>query len=478
MTLFLLSLKRKRYCSGMNNFFGLIILLIACNFTVNSQDVIVSLTAQECQTPVELNYIYLENLTNASQVMLSNLPAGITTYRLNLSKGIILGENDHPGNADEIQVLCNRPGLLKLLLNISRKESIEIAIYDLSGRQIRKKSVLVDNRQAVIEITAEKNQALLVNLRGTTLRFGTKLLGDGKGQELEIVFSSGTSPLKNSETSFPESINTRTDFIYSPGDVVRFTAFKAGYYQSSIVRTPQNEDSYTLYVSRPCPATPVVSDFDDNVYYTVQIGTQCWMRENLNSTHYADGTPLVDGTGAGPIFGDYTTPYWFNYDDSVHNSLTYGKLYTWAAVMHGAESSNSVPSGVQGICPDGWHVPSDEEWIVLELFLGMSENVIYLWEEWRGTDEGGKLKEPGTIHWVSPNTGATNESGFAALPGGLRNNEGIFMAKKYSGYFTSTTLWPGTNCVAFRMITRDLSMIWRDFGYGNFARSVRCLKND
>jgi len=462
----------------MNQFFGLIILLIACNFTVNSQDVIVSLTAQECQTPVELNYIYLENLTNASQVMLTSLPAGITTYHINLSKGIILGENDHPGNADEIQVLCNRPGLLKLLLNISREESIEIAIYDLSGRQIRKQSVLVDNGQAVIEISAGKNQALLVNLRGTTLRFGTKLLGDGKGQELEIVFSSATSPLKNSETSFPESINTRTDFIYSPGDVVRFTAFKAGYYQSSIVRTPLHEDSFTLYLSRPCPSLPAVSDFDGNLYYTVQIGDQCWTRENLNSTHYSDGTPLVDGTGVGSIFGDYTTPYWFNYDDSVHNSLTYGKLYTWAAVMHGAESSNSVPSGIQGICPDGWHVPSDEEWIVLELFLGMSEFEAYQWGEWRGTDEGGKLKEPGTTHWFSPNTGAINENGFTGLPGGLRDSDGLFMEKKYGGRWWSSTEFSGTNSSAIRWITYDLSMIWRDFGLKNTARSIRCLKDD
>ncbi|MFH1161130.1 MAG: fibrobacter succinogenes major paralogous domain-containing protein [bacterium] len=212
-------------------------------------------------------------------------------------------------------------------------------------------------------------------------------------------------------------------------------------------------------------------------YCTVQIGAQCWFQENLSTTHYADGTPLVDGTGVGPIFGDYTTPYWFNYEDSAYNSLTYGKLYTWAAVMHGSESCNSNPSGVQGICPGGWHVPSDSEWMQLEMFLGMSSEEANKVMEWRGTDEGGKMKEPGTTHWLTPNVGATNESGFTALPGGVRNEEGLFMAKKYQGYWWSSTEYPGTTASAFRCINYDIPMIWRNFEFKNSAFSVRCLKD-
>jgi len=124
------------------------------------------------------------------------------------------------------------------------------------------------------------------------------------------------------------------------------------------------------------------------------------MAENLNSTHYADGIPLVDGTGVGDITGNYTTKYYFYYNnDSATYADTYGALYTWAAMMNGAASSNNNPSGVQGVCPDGWHIPSDTAWKELEMYLGMSQVEADKTVGWRGTDEGGKLKEIGTIHW-------------------------------------------------------------------------------
>jgi uncharacterized protein (TIGR02145 family) len=119
---------------------------------------------------------------------------------------------------------------------------------------------------------------------------------------------------------------------------------------------------------------------DGQVYKWVKIGNQVWMAENLN----------------------YETPNSWWYDNNSANGDIYGRLYTWAAAMNGESSSNSVPSGVQGVCPDGWHLPSDAEWTVLTDYLG-GESVA-----------GGKMKEAGTVHWNSPNTGATNSSGFTA----------------------------------------------------------------
>jgi len=170
-----------------------------------------------------------------------------------------------------------------------------------------------------------------------------------------------------------------------------------------------------------------VTDYDGNEYNTVQIGGQVWMAENLPTTHYSDGTALVDGTGAGDISDDYTTNYYFAYGDNQSNVATYGRIYTWAAVMNGAASSNSNPSGVRGVCPAGWHVPSDNEWKQMEMNLGMTQSEADN-TDWRGTNEGGKLKEVGTTHWNSPNTGATNERGFKALPSGFRGKDGTFDA--------------------------------------------------
>ena len=221
-------------------------------------------------------------------------------------------------------------------------------------------------------------------------------------------------------------------------------------------------------------AQNTVTDFDGNTYQTVLIGNQIWMAENLKSTHYADGTPLVWGTGAGDITGDYTTKYhfWYN-DDSVTYADTYGALYTWAAVMNGAASSNNNPSGVQGVCPDNWHMPSDSEWKELEMYLGMSQTSTDS-TGWRGTDEGGKLKEAGTTHWNSPNTGATNESGFTALPGGYRDIIGDFHDILLNGRWWSTTEID-TDLAWYRYLLFTYIRVARYDSYKAGGISVRCV---
>jgi len=159
-----------------------------------------------------------------------------------------------------------------------------------------------------------------------------------------------------------------------------------------------------------------VSDYDGNIYQTVAIGNQIWMMENLKSTHYADGTaiPLVESRSAWDALDENDKAYCY-FNNSAANGETYGALYTWEAAMNGAYSSHGNPSGVQGVCPDGWHLPSDAEWDELKTYLGGE------------SEAGGKMKEIGTIHWNSPNTSATNESVFTALPGGRRNQVGTSM---------------------------------------------------
>lgn len=176
-----------------------------------------------------------------------------------------------------------------------------------------------------------------------------------------------------------------------------------------------------------CPDSLI--DYDGNTYGVVKIGEQCWMAENLRVTHYADSTPIPHVTGVTnwDTLDVSDKAYCYYDDDSVTNAETYGALYTWAAAMNGAASSNSIPSSVQGVCPDGWHLPSDAEWTELTDYLG-GESIA-----------GGKLKETGTTHWHSPNTGATNETGFTALPGGDRVSDGSFHYVGGLGFWWSAT---------------------------------------
>jgi uncharacterized protein (TIGR02145 family) len=145
----------------------------------------------------------------------------------------------------------------------------------------------------------------------------------------------------------------------------------------------------------------ILKDNEGNLYTTIRIGDQVWMGENLKATRYRNGDPIPivsDPTA----WGNSTTPAYCWYNNDAANKNIYGALYNWQAV-HTAL-----------LCPAGWHVPTDADWITLTTFLD-GEGVA-----------GGKLKETGTVHWINPNSNATNESGFTALPGGYRNYFGTF----------------------------------------------------
>jgi uncharacterized protein (TIGR02145 family) len=233
------------------------------------------------------------------------------------------------------------------------------------------------------------------------------------------------------------------------------------------------------YKSIAQESSGIVQDIDGNVYKTVRIGSQIWMAENLKTTHYANGTaiPIVTGNSNWDTLATTSKAYCWYDDDIATNADTYGALYTWSATLNGAGSSSSSPSGIQGVCPKGWHVPSDAEWKTLEMYLGMSQSVADETGE-RGTDEGGKLKETGTTHWQSLNIGATNESGFTALPGGCRRDNGTFEFVGLSGLWWSSTEG-STDLAWYRHLYYDYSYVYRSIHSCNkqYGFSVRCLRD-
>jgi uncharacterized protein (TIGR02145 family) len=214
---------------------------------------------------------------------------------------------------------------------------------------------------------------------------------------------------------------------------------------------------------------------DGTVYKWVQIGTQVWMAENLAYL------PAVSP----PTSGSVTSPYYYVYDyngynvneaKGTSNYSTYGVLYNWPAAMAGEASSNENPSSVQGVCPSGWHMPSDDEWKQLEIYLGMSQVDADAAGVFRGTTEGGKLKETGTNHWNSPNEGATNSSGFTALPSGCRVNDGSFISVGCYGDW-----WSATECGAANAWERRLDHYYSSVGRTTYGKaegfSVRCVRD-
>lgn len=215
---------------------------------------------------------------------------------------------------------------------------------------------------------------------------------------------------------------------------------------------------------------------DGKVYETIKIGDQWWMSENLNI-----GT-MVNGITPGTHQTNNNVIEKYCYADDVSNCNTYGGLYDWNELMNYTEGSNTVPSMITGICPQGWHLPSDSEWKIMEIYLGMSwvdANKINLI---RGNNQGDKIKESGTIHWASPNTG-TNESGFNALPAGNRHNYALMYGNlgiSFNFATSSDTVYSNNPTVITRFCQNNYSTIGRgiDATKSDFAISVRCVKDD
>ncbi|MFZ4706867.1 MAG: FISUMP domain-containing protein [Bacteroidales bacterium] len=200
----------------------------------------------------------------------------------------------------------------------------------------------------------------------------------------------------------------------------------------------------------------VVTDIDGNIYQTVTIGTQTWMKENLKTTKYRNGTNIEYPGSNTTTWQNNTTGAYAWYDNDISWKNTYGTLYNWHAV-----------NNTNGLCPTGWHVPSDTEWSTLTTYLGGASIA------------GGKLKETGTTHWYSPNEGATNESGFTALPGGGRFyfGNGVFNGIGSVGHWWSSTEY-SANSAWNRFITSNLSRVSRENFYGKGSGfSVRCVKD-
>jgi len=201
---------------------------------------------------------------------------------------------------------------------------------------------------------------------------------------------------------------------------------------------------------------------DGNHYTTVQIGSQCWMAENL--AYLPSVSPSSTGSNTSPYY--YVPEYQgtnVSLAKATSNYQTYGVLYNWTAAINGDTSSNTIPSGVQGICPDGWYLPSNAEWMILSDSLGGN------------SVSGGKMKETGTTHWSAPNTGATNSSGLTVLPGGDRHYVGTFVLLEDHAFFWTSGESSSTHASYFEL-KYNSAAIFPSSHYKEFGFSIRCLK--
>jgi uncharacterized protein (TIGR02145 family) len=296
----------------------------------------------------------------------------------------------------------------------------------------------------------------LTNITSTSLVSGGNITSDGGFVVLSRGICWGTDfnpTIYNNITTDGEGTGS---FISDATGMVSGTEY--------YVRSYATNSLGTAYGNAIIFITPL-TDIDGNVYSTVAIGNQVWMSENLKTSRYSDNTKIPHITD-NTEWSNLSTPGYCLYgNNDVANVYKNGAIYNWYAVNTGK------------LCPEGWHVPDEDEWTTLTDYLGGE------------SDAGGKLKEVGTNHWTTPNSGATNDFGFTALPSGYRTGltAGSFRASSYIGWWWASTesdlIWPNIESSELiwarnRTISFDVSEIAKGLGLKRNGYSVRCVKDD
>ena len=434
----------------------LFFLLVVASFSLSGfpQDIFFNISAEYKNAKVAIDSIYFKNFTNKTSLKFTQLPVK-EEYVINMTTQEII----EPIGIRTIEIgsgfkiMKNIPGELMIACNDRELTDGYIEIYNINGQRIRYASLNQAASKGSIRVLSGTSTMYFVKIRSNEDIMVFKAIGAGDRGILNITLADGTSDREDILKS--AAAPNGPDFSVGLGDSLRIMAFKDKLYSTpAFVKVSENNPVVIAFLDGPPDDTTSVTDIDLNVYKIVRIGNRWWMAEDLRTTHFANGEEIPDGTGIGD-YRDETEPfYWFAYNDSLKYVPTYGRLYTWYAA-----------SDPRNVCPAGWYLPTDAEWDTLAARLGGMELA------------GGKIKEAGTTHWMSPNEGATNESGFTALPSGSRQYYDGFGFLGTDAHWWSATHSDETSAW-YRNASNFSSYLIKADPDKRFGFSVRCIKDE
>ncbi|MCF8230447.1 MAG: T9SS type A sorting domain-containing protein [Bacteroidales bacterium] len=445
----------------------LTVLLVVMIMGARAQKTTMTLTftADDNGQYVPLNSILIENLTQGGDttlyapdtVLVLDYVTGMEEVSGFSGKGFFLFQN-YPNPME---------GKTTISLRLTENKNISITVSDIMGRELVHQDYQLERgshsftflpgRESLYFLTA------LVDQQSNTIKmFNSPSIANGSGI-CKLKYKGQQSVIENYKSG-----NYQTNFVFNLGDQLKYTSSTA-LGERVITNSPTSDQTfYFHYTGNPCPDAPTVTDIDGNVYNTVQIGTQCWMKENLKTTTYRNGTAIPN------ITDDYAWSVLFSgayawYDNDISWKDSYGALYNWFATVD-----------ANGLCPTGWHVPTHDEWTALTDYIGGTSS-----------PHGNELKSCRQVN--SPLGGGCNTSehprwnelethygtdnyGFSGLPGGSRGDDGMFEDVGIFGLWWSST---------------EDSFNWaRERGLGYFygfvsvglndkqkGRSIRCLRD-
>jgi uncharacterized protein (TIGR02145 family) len=426
---------------------GLLLIII----NLNAQDFLISFSGTGASTTVST--VIVKNMTRGTDLTING------SDKLRLSE-TVTGIADNKENTSEGLNFMPNPmkDYSKVQFKLAEQGLTIVNIYDLSGRKICESRNSLNRGRHTFRIMDLNSGIYLVTVKSGSLSASGRLMctgADKNGGKIVLENSSPDQEARDNTKGIAEEVTMQ----YTSGDILKLTGI-SGEYSTIVTDVPTSDKTITFNFiackdgsgnsypvvfigsAKGDPEDPITSDSK---------GIQIWMGENLKTATLNDGT-AINNVAGNQAWSLLTGPAFCWYDNTPGD---YGALYNWHAV------------GTGKLCPTGWRVPSDDEWLSLVQYLGGN------------TAAGGKLKESGTAHWESPNTGATNLYGFTALPGGWRDNSnGSFNEVTRSGYWWTSTMSNVTNA-CYRCILSTSSII---YGYMSeidqkYGFSVRCIKS-
>jgi len=389
------------------------IVTILFSSTIFGQDIIINFAGTGAST--EVTTVEVLNLTNSSSI---EIPENAS---LNLITGTVGINNPEIIENDIISIYPNPFfNSTNIEFYLKQEENVNITVLDITGKTVANYSNNLHQGTHCFEFTSNYTGMYLLNISGKTINLSSKIICmSASSQQSEILY-------KDSKAGFNKQKNilekNSKEFSFTLGDKLLLKGISGDYdYATVMVVEPTAEKTTYTFNFVQC------QDPDGQNYATVQIGNQLWMAENLNYE---------------------TENSWWYVNDQANGDI-YGRLYTWDDALNA--------------CPYGWHLPTDAEWTELTDYLG-------------GTSVAGE-KMKSITGWCSPNTGATNSSGFSALPGGTRMyNAGTFANLDFDGYWWSAT----ENFATFawyRVLYYGSAEVFRSSIDKSSGFSVRCVRD-
>lgn len=413
--------------------------LILLHLNLGAQVILISFAGTGASESV--GSVKVENFSSGASFLMD----GSDILRLNVTSDVNSPINPSPFTVSVYPNPVTESSTVRVVT--SDDDAFSISLVDLRGQILSWCEDMQCGNNYQLQIPGNVSGLYFLNVKGKRNQQIIKLVSNTslpKKIEIEII-DDKNGGFVNQSLKDTKGFQNYFDIPYVPGERLSFTGI-AGEMRTIVTDIPDESKTISFHFA-------ACRDGDNNTYPIVKIGDQLWMAENLKTTRYNDGVTTIPC-----VTGDYpwsilkTPAYcWYNNNEAQYKDL-YGALYNWFSVQTGK------------LCPSGWKLPSDNDWVKLTNYLGGV------------TIAGAKLKEVGSKHWSSPITGVTNETGFTALPSGNRWGGGIFSTIGGHCYWWTTTACLSTSSY-YRLIYNNPNSVLRGDRENTCGFSVRCLRD-